>query len=117
MDRAAQFADGAYVARVAGRGEGSSQQTMTRPKLPWFILYFCVAAALSTYLPRFHAAFAALNNLGKQGLSATLFLIGTSLSRKTLQQVGARPLVQGVLLWIVVGTLSLAAIYWRVISI
>jgi hypothetical protein len=39
------------------------------------------------------------------------------LSKKTLQQVGVRPLIQGVALWVVVGGLSLAAIYFRFISI
>ena len=58
-----------------------------------------------------------MTRLGKLGLTATLFLIGTSLSRKTLEKVGIRPLLQGVALWIIVGTASLAAIYYRVIAI
>jgi uncharacterized membrane protein YadS len=85
--------------------------------MPWFILYFCAAAAASTYLPRFHETFATLNHLGKAGLTATLFLIGTGLSRQTLKQVGFRPLVQGVALWIVLGVASLAAIYFHIIAI
>jgi uncharacterized integral membrane protein (TIGR00698 family) len=105
-----------YMAKVrsrAGGGAGSKGAV----KMPWFILLFCMAAALNTYVARLHPAFMALNNLGKLGLTATLFLIGTSLSRKTLRQVGARPLVQGVMLWVIVGTVSLAAIYFRTISI
>jgi uncharacterized integral membrane protein (TIGR00698 family) len=92
--------------------EGKAKVTM-----PWFILYFCAAAAASTYLPRFHETFATLNHLGKAGLTATLFLIGTGLSRQTLKQVGFRPLVQGVALWIVLGVASLAAIYFHIIAI
>jgi uncharacterized membrane protein YadS len=46
----------------------------------------------------------------RAGLTATLFLIGSSLTRATLKRVGARPLVQGVLLWVVVAALSLALI-------
>jgi uncharacterized integral membrane protein (TIGR00698 family) len=105
----------AFMARLAAR-RGTAAGT-AKVKMPWFILYFCAAAALSTYLPRFHAGFMELNKLGKLGLTATLFLIGTSLSKKTLKQVGARPLVQGIVLWVVVGSASLAAIYFRVISI
>lgn len=86
-------------------------------KIPWFILLFCAAAALSTYLPSLSPMFGSLNHLGKVGLTATLFLIGTSLSKKTLKQVGVRPLVQGIVLWIVVAGASLAAIYFRMISI
>ncbi|MGA8528877.1 MAG: LysR family transcriptional regulator, partial [Acidobacteriaceae bacterium] len=40
------------------------------------------------------------------GLGVTLFLIGTGISRDTLRKVGTWPLLQGILLWIVVGTAS-----------
>ncbi len=105
-----------YMARLSAL---RTHTTAHRSKVtfPWFILFFCAAAALATYLPRLHPEFAALNHLGKAGLTATLFLIGTSLSKKTLRQVGARPLVQGIVLWIIVGTASLAAIYFHLIGI
>jgi len=86
-------------------------------KIPWFILFFCLAAAANTFLPRFVPAYAALNHAGKAGLTATLFLIGTSLNRRTLRQVGARPLVQGIALWMVVASVSLLAIYRNWITI
>jgi uncharacterized integral membrane protein (TIGR00698 family) len=86
-------------------------------KVPWFIVLFCLAAAAATYLPRFATQYGTLSHLGKAGLTATLFLIGTSLSKKTLQQVGVRPFVQGVTLWIIVAGASLAAIYFNYISI
>ncbi len=74
---------------------------------PWFILFFCLAAVANTYLPALHTAYAEMSHLGVLGLTVTLFLIGTGISRQTLRQVGLRPMVQGVLLWIVVGTASL----------
>jgi uncharacterized integral membrane protein (TIGR00698 family) len=86
-------------------------------KVPWFIFLFILASVASTYLTRFGHFYGDMNRLGKLGLTATLFLIGTSLSRKTLKEVGLRPLLQGVVLWIVVGCGSLAAIYFHVISI
>ena len=107
----------AYMARLAATSGKREAGVQGAVKMPWFILMFCAAAGLSTYLPRYHPTFAALNHLGKLGLTATLFLIGTSLSKKTLAQVGVRPLVQGIVLWMVIGTLSLAAIYFHVISI
>lgn len=110
----------AYVARQAKRqvaGDSAHGTHRAKVKLPWFILFFCVAAAMSTYIPQLHGVFKSLNTLGHDGLTATLFLIGTSLSKKTLRQVGVRPLLQGVLLWVVVGSLSLAAIYFKVIAI
>jgi uncharacterized membrane protein YadS len=48
--------------------------------------------------------------LARLGLGVTLFLIGTGISRDTLRKVGTRPLLQGILLWIVVGTASLMLI-------
>jgi uncharacterized integral membrane protein (TIGR00698 family) len=74
---------------------------------PWFILLFCFAAVINTYIPGLAHLSQTLSNLGKLGLIATLFLIGTSLSRSTIRQVGVRPLVQGVVLWILVGATSL----------
>ena len=82
---------------------------------PWFILYFCVAAVVATYMPRYvpqsEALFSALYRLGRAALTVVLFLIGAGITRNTLKEVGARPLVQGVALWIVVASLSLWAIH------
>ncbi len=107
-----------YVARGRLGGSGAGHPGIkARTRLPWFILFFCLASVASTYLPRFAPAYLALGQLGRSGLTATLYLIGTSLSARTLRQVGARPLLQGVLLWTVVASLSLAAVYFRWISI
>ncbi len=106
-----------YMARLAAHRTHPTAHRSSKVTFPWFIALFCAAAALATYLPRLHPTFAALNTLGKAGLTATLFLIGTSLSKKTLRQVGVRPLVQGIVLWILVGTASLAAIYYHLIGI
>jgi len=105
----------AFMARFAARGEDAGPRATV--KVPWFIFLFCLAAAARTYWPHFTTLYTELNWIGRTGLTVTLFLIGTSLSRKTLQQVGVRPLIQGVTLWVVVGGLSLAAIYYRWIGI
>ena len=85
-------------------------KSRARISFPWFILLFILAAVINSYLPQGHALYAVLNRLGKTGLVVTLFLIGTGLSRRTLSQVGLRPMLQGVGLWIVIGTASLLAI-------
>ena len=110
----------AFMARLANRdarGEAKHRPARIPVRVPWFILYFCLAAAATTYIPRFAAEYGKLHSLGKAGLVATLFLIGTSLSKQTLRQVGVKPLIQGVTLWIVVASLSLFAIYHGYISI
>ena len=89
-------------------------KSKARIQWPWFILLFCLAALLNTVLPAFNPAFnpafAALSRLGRIGLTVTLFLIGSGLNKQTLQRVGVRPLLQGVTLWIIVGTATLALI-------
>jgi uncharacterized integral membrane protein (TIGR00698 family) len=77
---------------------------------PWFILLFCIAALLNTMLPVMNPAFAALSHIGRIGLTVTLFLIGTGLNQQTLKKVGIRPLLQGLTLWIIVGSATLALI-------
>ena len=77
---------------------------------PWFILFFVLAAAVANFVPSGARAWGALNAAAKAGLTATLFLIGTGISRATLRKVGPRPLVQGVALWALVGTISLLLI-------
>ena len=92
------------------RGRDADSPATGRVKIPWFILFFAIAAAFDTYLPRLAPAYLALNHLGKVGLTATLFLIGTSLSKRSLQAVGVRPLLQGIILWVIVASISLGAI-------
>ncbi|MGC2404724.1 MAG: putative sulfate exporter family transporter [Acidobacteriaceae bacterium] len=112
-----------YMTRSNGASNGASIRSGTESgkrakiKFPWFILLFCLAAAAATYLPSLGPQYAELSHLGKTGLTATLFLIGTGLSKKTLQQVGIRPFLQGVTLWVLVASVSLAAIYFHYISI
>lgn len=85
-------------------------KSKARIQWPWFILLFCIAALLNTLFPSFNPAFTALSRLGKIGLTVTLFLIGTGLNKETLKRVGLRPLLQGVTLWMIVGTATLALI-------
>jgi uncharacterized integral membrane protein (TIGR00698 family) len=91
------------------------RRSKARVSWPWFILYFCVAAVLASYVPHYVPqsadVFSGLYRLGRASLTVVLFLIGTGITRNTLKEVGARPLVQGVGLWIVVASLSLWAIH------
>lgn len=94
-----------------------TMKSKARIQWPWFILLFCLAALLNTMLPAYNASFGVLNHLGRIGLTVTLFLIGSGLNRQTLREVGVRPLLQGLALWIVVGTGTLAVILLKWIHI
>lgn len=78
-----------------------------RIKLPYFILGFVAAMLLNTYVPALRPLAPVVVQLSKIGLTLTLFLIGTGLSASVLRSVGARPFVQGVLLWAVISGVSL----------
>jgi len=77
---------------------------------PWFILFFCVAAMIRTYVPAGVEVYDLIRDVARIGLTVTLFLIGAGISKATLKTVGARPLLQGVVLWVIVGALSLILI-------
>jgi uncharacterized membrane protein YadS len=83
------------------------RHSRSRVQIPWFILLFCLAAVVNTYGPQEPRLSQMFFQLGRVGLTVTLFLIGTGISRATLEEVGWRPLAQGVLLWILVGLTSL----------
>jgi uncharacterized integral membrane protein (TIGR00698 family) len=78
-----------------------------RVQWPWFIALFCLAALCNTYLPRGAAWYGFLVKAAKIGLTVTLFLIGTGISGATLKEVGHRPLLQGITLWLLVSAGSL----------
>jgi uncharacterized integral membrane protein (TIGR00698 family) len=92
------------------------KHSKTRVPLPWFILFFCLAAVVNTYVPAFANFDRWAFNAGRLGLTATLFLIGTGISIATLKSVGWRPLLQGVLLWIMVAAVTLNLIRLQIIT-
>jgi uncharacterized integral membrane protein (TIGR00698 family) len=91
-------------------GTAMANKSKARIQWPWFILFFCLAAVLNTYVHYFQPIYPVLKHLGGIGLTVTLFLIGTGLSMKTLRDVGVRPFLQGILLWIFVAVGSLTLI-------
>lgn len=95
-----------YFRRQNG-GEGKSKVSV-----PWFILLFVVAMVINTYTPEsvmtvagpvYHGIVVA----AKKALVAVLFAIGASLSIGVIRQVGIRPLIQAVALWVMIGATSL----------
>ena len=92
-------------------GTAVIRHAKARIQWPWFIAFFCLAAVCNTYLPAGAPLYAFLSKVAKIGLTVTLYLIGTGLSIATLKRVGHRPLIQGVLLWLVVALGSLWLIY------
>lgn len=81
-------------------------------KVPWFIGLFIIAMLLNTWVPAIHNCGHYVVTAAKAGLTVTLFLIGSGLSKKVLVTVGYRPFVQGLLLWVIISAITL----WTVTS-
>ena len=79
-------------------------------KIPYFIGLFILAMIANTYIPFVSKYGHYLTAIAKAGLTLTLFLIGCGLSRKVLQSVGFKPLLQGVVLWIIIASTALWAV-------
>ena len=93
---------------VARRGEAGPEAPPVRQ--PWFIAGFLAVAALVTFVPILHTAGQLVAVAARRVLVLTLFLIGAGLSREALRAVGFRPFLQGLLLWLLVGSLGLGAV-------
>lgn len=87
--------------------------------IPWFILFFVLAMLVNTFLlphiPGGETIGAFVNVLARKVLTVTLFFIGASLSLDVLKQVGVKPLLQGILLWLIVSVSTLLYIRWDLI--
>ena len=95
----------ALVTSVIFRSEGK------KISIPWFILFFIVAMLINTYfLADYPEIGKFIAGLARKGLIITMFFIGASLSVDVIKSVGIRPLLQGVLLWIIISAASLAYI-------
>ena len=95
----------ALVTSIIFRSEGK------KISIPWFILFFIVAMLINTYLLADYPEVGKfIAGIARKGLIITIFFIGASLSVDVIKSVGIRPLLQGVLLWIIISAASLAYI-------
>ena len=98
----------ALVTSVIFRSDGK------KISIPWFILFFIVAMLINTYvLSDYPEIGKMIAGFARKGLIITMFFIGASLSVNVIKSVGIRPLLQGVLLWIIISAASLAYILLR----
>jgi len=95
------------------------------PRKPWykcipmFIIWFVVAILVNTYILGNESLMGengsaictkisgGINLLAKHLITVSLFFIGAGLTLTTLKTVGIKPLIQGILLWIIISVVSL----------
>ena len=83
----------------------------TEIKIPYFIGLFVLAMIANTYIPFVQEYSHCITGFAKATLTLTLFLIGCGLSRKVLVSVGYKPLLQGIVLWIIISVSTLWGIF------
>lgn len=83
-----------------------------RFRIPWFIPGFLLASALVTWFPAANEIGSGMKTLSTHIMIVTLFLIGANLSRGKLRELGLRPVIHGIGLWIVLATVWLGAVYF-----
>lgn len=100
----------------------STAGTASRPwykAVPMFIVWFIIAILVNTYVLSNASLIGSeaasvgtaishgVNQLAKHIITLSLFFIGAGLTRNTLRSVGLRPLIQGILLWLLISGISL----------
>lgn len=80
--------------------------------IPWFIFLYVVAMIIATYLPQGQAFYTEAVKIAKMGMIYTLFLIGTGLTWDSIKEVGYKPVLLGVILWVIISVISAVSIMW-----
>ncbi|MDE6632716.1 MAG: putative sulfate exporter family transporter, partial [Muribaculaceae bacterium] len=95
-------------------GDERGREGKSKVNIPWFIFLFVLAMIFNTYVgsESLRPVYNVLVDIAKQCLIAVLFAIGAGLSIKVVKQVGVKPLIQAVALWVIIGVGSLLAILY-----
>jgi len=86
------------------------QGDTSKAHFPYFILLFVVAMMINTFVPTIQPVASFIVILAKLSLKLTLFLVGAGLSRTLIREVGVKPFLQGVMLWLLISLVSLSYI-------
>jgi uncharacterized integral membrane protein (TIGR00698 family) len=79
-------------------------------KIPYFIGFFVLAILVNSYFPTIKEVTDYVVDFSKSSLKVALFLIGTGLSFQNLKNIGIKPLLLGIILWVVISVISLFAV-------
>jgi uncharacterized integral membrane protein (TIGR00698 family) len=108
---AAFFFRGRRGGDAGGRADGvaGGPADKAKIKIPWFIGLFVLAILLNTWVPMQGLSHVFVG-AAHAGLTLTLFLIGSGLSQQVLLNTGVKPLLQGVIVWMLIAGGALWAV-------
>lgn len=93
----------AFIISIFTKSEG-------KIKIPYFIGFFVLAILAGTYLPFLKNFNHYISDFSRDLLKVALFLIGAGLSLQNLKNIGLKPLLLGIILWLLISGISLFAI-------
>lgn len=93
----------AFIISIFTKSEG-------KIKIPYFIGFFVLAILAGTYLPFLKNFNHYISDFSRDLLKVALFLIGAGLSFQNLKNIGLKPLLLGVILWLLISSISLFAV-------
>ena len=100
---------------VVGKSTDDEKRKL-KLRVPWFIPGFLIAAAVVTWMPGLQSAGAWIKELSKYLMVITLFFIGANLDRRNLKELGIRPVIHGVILWMILASFWCIAIHSGMIN-
>lgn len=100
------------VAVVYNKTNKAGNTGKRKISIPWFIFLYIVAMVIATYIPQGKEIYTQTVSIAKYGMIYTLFLIGSGLTWDSLKQVGFRPILLGIILWLVISVVSATAIIY-----
>jgi uncharacterized integral membrane protein (TIGR00698 family) len=93
----------AFIISLLTKSEG-------KIKIPYFIGFFVLAILAGTYLPFLQNYNHYISEISRDTLKVALFLIGAGLSFQNLKNIGIKPLLLGIILWIFISSISLFSV-------
>ncbi len=96
----------AFISALLFKGEKK------KISVPFFILFYCLAIMVAHLLPEFAVFYQGIFMAAKQTLVLCLFLIGCGITVQKIRVAGVKPLLLGVLLWVMIASGSLLYILY-----
>lgn len=114
LSRALWIAPIVFIAAWWIKRAAKRDSIAAKTPFPWFILWFIAACALRSYTPSLAEHKDSIRLLAGGGMTMALLLIGIGLSRSALRTVGFKPMLQGVIQWLALGTTALFAVRYSI---
>jgi len=84
-----------------------------KASFPYFILGFVVASLIGTYISQVQLVAPHIVKAAKLAFMVVLFMIGISINKKALQEMGFRPALYGIFLWLVIIVASFVGVWYQ----